>query len=224
MSGGDIFADGVFVGVDLGSVLQGAFVGIGGVASAAIQLQKQAEIRQQVIQSSAKQNAQEALPQKENRLAQDGAGSDDPNKNPWWKRMWDSIIGDAQAAGDNDTGSRGTRPGGRLYGKNIPEAKPQGQRPFEIHPRVEGQLKDPSHMGNLAGKLTPKDIQNLSVNPGADRYFDVRTGNINVINNVDGATLRITVPRDTMRIISVGRERPNHIQNIMQRGDWVPLP
>jgi hypothetical protein len=94
---------------------------------------------------------------------------------------------------------------------------------FEIAPRVAGQLGD-ARLGRLAGRLTPDDLQRLANNPSAARYFDARTGNINVIQNVQGVTLRITTPRDAMRIISVGPIRARQVANRVSAGDFLPLP
>ncbi len=60
-------------------------------------------------------------------------------------------------------------------------------------------------------------------NPNATRVLDNRSGNINVIQEVEGKTLRITVPRDDMKIISVGPIRPNQVQNLLEKGDFTPL-
>lgn len=54
--------------------------------------------------------------------------------------------------------------------------------------------------------------------------MDVRTGHINVIQEVEGKLIQITVPRDEMRIISVGPIRPNQVKNLLGKGDFVPLP
>lgn len=94
---------------------------------------------------------------------------------------------------------------------------------FDIHPRVMTQLNDPL-MGALAGKLSPDDLQWLANNPAAQRVFDARSGNINVIQDVEGKLLRITVPRDEVKIISVGPIRPNQVTNRLESGDFIPLP
>ena len=52
-------------------------------------------------------------------------------------------------------------------------------------------------MGRLQGKLTNDDLQQLANNPNATRVLDNRSGNINVIQEVEGKTLRITV-RETI--------------------------
>ena len=93
---------------------------------------------------------------------------------------------------------------------------------FDVHPRVANQLNDP-RMGRLQGKLTNDDLQQLANNPNATRVIDNRSGNINVIQEVEGKTLRITVPRDDMKIISVGPIRPNQVQNLLEKGDFTPL-
>jgi RHS repeat-associated protein len=93
---------------------------------------------------------------------------------------------------------------------------------FDVHPRVAGQLSD-SRMGRLKDKLTNDDLQSLANSPGATRVLDNRSGYINVIQNVEGKTLRITVPRDAMKIISVGPIRQNQVNNLLKKGDFTPL-
>jgi len=57
-----------------------------------------------------------------------------------------------------------------------------------------GQLNDP-RMRQLAGKLDADALQKLANNPSATRFMDARTGHINVIQEVEGKLIRITVPR-----------------------------
>lgn len=97
------------------------------------------------------------------------------------------------------------------------------QGAFDIAPRVFGQLRDP-RLGRLAGRLSPGDLEGLANAPSASRYMDARTGNINVIQKVQGVTLRITTPRDAMRIISVGPIRARQVANRVAAGDFIPLP
>lgn len=78
-------------------------------------------------------------------------------------------------------------------------------------------------MGRLQGKITNDDLQQLANNPNAMRVLDNRSGNINVIQEVEGKTLRITVPRDDMKIMSVGPIRPNQVNNLLEKGDFTPL-
>ncbi len=94
---------------------------------------------------------------------------------------------------------------------------------FSIADRVFGQLNEP-RMGQLAGKLDADALQKLANNPGATRFMDARTGHINVIQEVEGKLIRITVPRDEMKIISVGPIRPNQVKDLLGKGDFVPLP
>jgi hypothetical protein len=68
-------------------------------------------------------------------------------------------------------------------------------RTFEFNPRVIEQLKD-ARLGPLAGRISLDDLQGLANNPSARRVFDARTGNINVIQEIEGRLIRITVPRD----------------------------
>ncbi|MBU2075618.1 MAG: hypothetical protein KKE65_05375 [Actinobacteria bacterium] len=97
-----------------------------------------------------------------------------------------------------------------------------GRRAFDIHPRVSGQLNDP-RLGALRGKLTSDDLQDLAHNPNANYLLDSATGNINVIQEVDGVILRITTPRDAFKIISVGRMRPSQVPNGLESGRFVPI-
>lgn len=99
----------------------------------------------------------------------------------------------------------------------------RGVQAFEIHPRVLTQLAD-ARLGSLAGRITPADLQRLANNPAARRVLDARSGNINVIQEVEGRLIRITVPRDAHRIISVGPIRANQVENLLRSGDFVPLP
>lgn len=90
-------------------------------------------------------------------------------------------------------------------------------RSLDIHPRVRGQLDDP-RLGVLRGKLSEAEIQDLAHNPTATYLMDYSTGNINVVQEVEGVLLRITVPRDALKIISVGRLRPNQLRNGLENG------
>ncbi len=99
-------------------------------------------------------------------------------------------------------------------------ARPGG--PFELAPRVHGQLNDP-RLGSLQGQLTPERLNQLANNPSAMRLMDARSGHINVIQDVGGRPIRITVPRDAMRIISVGPMRPNQITNGIASGRFIPM-
>jgi len=58
---------------------------------------------------------------------------------------------------------------------------------------------------------------------GAGTALEI-TDPINVIQEVEGKLNRITVPRDEMKIISIGPIRPNQVKNLLDKGDFVPLP
>ncbi|MFG6205756.1 hypothetical protein [Pseudomonas retamae] len=75
---------------------------------------------------------------------------------------------------------------------------------FSIADRVFGQLNDP-RMGQLAGKLDADTLQILANNPSATRFMDARTGHINVIQEVEGKLIRITVPRDEMKLFPLAQ-------------------
>jgi hypothetical protein len=110
---------------------------------------------------------------------------------------------------------------GKLAAKQA--GKAGGKITFELAPRVIDQLADP-RLGRLAGRLTPDRLQELLNNPAAQRFLDTTTGNINVIQQVEGVLLRITTPRDAFRIISVGPIREKGVINAIERGRFVPLP
>jgi RHS repeat-associated protein len=97
---------------------------------------------------------------------------------------------------------------------------------FSIAPRVAGQLND-ARLGSISGRITEGDLQSLVNSPNALRVRDVRPnnyGNINVIQRIDDVNLRITVPGDAMRIISVGPIRPNQVQNLINNGSFQVIP
>jgi len=81
-----------------------------------------------------------------------------------------------------------------------PAAGARGAKVFEIAPRVAKQLDDP-RLGDLAGKLTPDKLQELVNNSSAQRLLDTKSGNINVVQEVGGKLLRVTVPQDAFKII-----------------------
>lgn len=95
-------------------------------------------------------------------------------------------------------------------------------RTFGVADRVAGQLDD-VRLGSLRGQLGPDDLQRLVNAPGAQRYYDTATGNINVIQQVDDVLLRITTASDEFKIISVGPIRPNQVTNGVTNGRFVPI-
>ncbi len=92
---------------------------------------------------------------------------------------------------------------------------------FTVDPRVVGQLSD-SRLGSLAGKITPQRLHELVNNKAARRFFDTRTGNINVIQEIEGKLVRVTVAGDKFKIISVGPIRERNILNLIKNGGFVP--
>uniref|UniRef100_UPI00240D787D RHS repeat domain-containing protein n=1 Tax=Rosenbergiella epipactidis TaxID=1544694 RepID=UPI00240D787D len=101
-------------------------------------------------------------------------------------------------------------------------AKYSDAKIFRIAERVYPQLVDP-RMGRLAGGLTKKDLQELANSPIARRYLDAKSMHINVIQEVDNKLLRITVPNDEMKIISVGPIRKNQLNNLIKRNRYIPI-
>lgn len=89
---------------------------------------------------------------------------------------------------------------------------------FSIHDRVAGQL-DEARLGRLSGRYGVDDLQTLTTSPNATAYMDLRSGHINVIQDIDGVLLRITTAADEFRIISVGRVRPAQLTN----GSMIPI-
>ncbi len=94
---------------------------------------------------------------------------------------------------------------------------------FDVHPRVLSQLDD-VRLGPLQGQLTPDDLQVLINNDSALRVVNVSSGNISVIQEVNGVLLRITTAADEFKIISVGPIRPNQVANRLADGGYVEIP
>lgn len=95
-------------------------------------------------------------------------------------------------------------------------------RTFDIDPRVAGQLQD-ARLGSLQGKLTEADLQRLANSPTAQRVYDTASGNVNIIQEVDGKLIRVTVAGDKFKIISVGPIKPNGLANGITNGRFVPI-
>jgi hypothetical protein len=136
--------------------------------------------------------------------------------------MWGALLGGALllAAVDGplpfgDALGASLIAGGLSSGRVVPS--------FETISRALRQLQNP-RLGPLEGRLTPERLQQLLQNPSAQRLFDVKTGNINVVQEVEGMFLRITVPRDAFRIISVGPIRATQVTNGLASGRFVAMP
>jgi hypothetical protein len=84
-------------------------------------------------------------------------------------------------------------------------------------------VSDDPRLGALHGKLAQEGLQDLAQSQTATYLLDSTTGNINVIQEVDGVILRITTPRDAFKIISVGCMRPNQVPNGLESGRFVPI-
>ncbi|MBF0366487.1 MAG: RHS repeat-associated core domain-containing protein [Oligoflexia bacterium] len=93
---------------------------------------------------------------------------------------------------------------------------------FELHPRVTSQLNDP-RMGSLAGKLDESKINTLLNSPTARRLMDNESGYINVVQKVEDRLIRMTVPRDEFKVISVGPIKENGIINGIEKGRFTPM-
>ena len=93
---------------------------------------------------------------------------------------------------------------------------------FRFADRVAGQLDD-VRLGSLAGRFSLDDIQDIANSPASRAFFDARNGTINIVQEIDGVLLRITAERDEMLIKSVGRLRPEQLENGIQSGRFVPI-
>jgi hypothetical protein len=102
---------------------------------------------------------------------------------------------------------------GRFWGRAADES-------FTIHPRVINQLQD---LGSLSGRIGLDELQALINNPQSMRLLNTKSGNISIIQRIDGKMMRITVARNEMKIISVGRIKQNQIINRIANGDWILL-
>ena len=100
--------------------------------------------------------------------------------------------------------------------------KQAGKKSFELVPRVIEQLKDP-RLGKLAGKLDNKAINKLLKNNKSKRVYDTKSGYINVYQKVNGIFLRITTPRGSNKVISVGPYKPKNILNGIRSGRYKLL-
>lgn len=95
---------------------------------------------------------------------------------------------------------------------------PAGQ--FKIADRVVTQLAGP-RMGGV--KLTLNDLQQLFNNPDAQIYRDLKSNNINVIQEVIGKLIGITVAGDYMKIISVFPMQQRQTTNSLAKGIYQVL-
>lgn len=82
---------------------------------------------------------------------------------------------------------------------------------------------DDARLGALAGKLSQQRLNELLNDPTAQRLYDTLRGTLNVVQEVEGVLLRITVMRDSFRIVSVGPIRMRNITNGIASGRFVPL-
>jgi hypothetical protein len=85
---------------------------------------------------------------------------------------------------------------------------------------VINQLQD---LGSLSGRIGLDELQALINNPQSMRLLNTKSGNISIIQRIDGKMMRITVARNEMKIISVGRIKQNQIINRIANGDWILL-
>ncbi len=80
--------------------------------------------------------------------------------------------------------------------------------------------------GRFNGNLSLERLDELASSPNLERFIDARTNNINVYVASEfsqGSYLRITVPLDGMRIVSIGFNGKNQITNLINRGILIRL-
>jgi RHS repeat-associated protein len=133
-------------------------------------------------------------------------------------RCWMGMGGFRMPMGGSSSSVSSPKTGTRT----APATNTATSRTFGVADRVAGQLDD-VRLGSLRGQLGPDDLQRLVNAPGAQRYYDTATGNINVIQQVDDVLLRITTASDEFKIISVGPIRPNQVTNDVTNGRFVPI-
>ena len=127
----------------------------------------------------------------------------------------DDIIGPVKGAKLATTGALAVGAGIKIGTKSTAPV-------FNVGPRVIEQLKAP-RLGSLSGKITPNDLQKLVNNPSAQRVLDAKSGHINVIQQVSGKLLRITVPKNEFKVISVGPIREQGVRNAIEKGRFIPI-
>lgn len=140
-----------------------------------------------------------------------------------WAGLGTAAVAWVPGFGD---AAKGLMRGGRKLAGEATQRAAKSATEFSIHPRVLGQLESP-RLGDLAGKLKPVDLQRLLNERDALRVMDLRPdnfGNINVIQDVEGKLLRITVPNDAFKVISVGPIRQNQVNNLLESGAFQRLP
>ena len=112
---------------------------------------------------------------------------------------------------------------GSLLGAAGASAPVSGGKSFLVDPQVIPKLMD-SRLGSLAGKITPQRLHELVNNNSARRFIDVRSGNINIVQEIEGKLVRLTVAGDKFKVISIGPIRERNIINLIRAGGFVPLP
>ncbi len=110
----------------------------------------------------------------------------------------------------------GVKMGGALERAVLREIK------FDIAPRVEKQLID-SRMGSLAGKIDMDFLGKLLKSKKAQFLYDNGTGHVNIINQVNGKLIRITVLRNEFKIISVGPIKARNVAHSIEKGRFTPI-
>jgi RHS repeat-associated protein len=131
------------------------------------------------------------------------------------------LLGLKESIAARGLPEEGVAPGSfnpRFEVSNVPRATGR----FKLNERVVGQLDD-ARLGKLAGQLDETRLNQLVESPGAQRFFDANTGNINIIQEVDGQLLRITTAADKFEIISVGPIRARNVSNSVSSGRFVPI-
>ena len=126
----------------------------------------------------------------------------------------DLIMSANAIAGEGLEGiSSWVKDGFSMFSKETPATSRQissisKEASFELAPRVLEQLKDP-RLGSLAGKLDSNFLNKLANSPNTQFLYDKSSNYINVVQEVNGKLLRITV--------LIGIKRPFKIELITFR-------
>ena len=84
---------------------------------------------------------------------------------------------------------------------------------------------DPIELCIISGvvKIDKRKMLELLENPSAQRLFDTKSNHINVIQEIQGKLVRITVLKDEFKVISTGIMKQNGLKNGITKGRFIPL-
>lgn len=96
---------------------------------------------------------------------------------------------------------------------------------YTIRSRVSQALANAAKLGPLAGQLAESDIAALADSPSAQRFFDMRNGYYQVVNEVNGRLVPMSVDAEsgTPTIFSLSLIRSDQLQSLIANGGYIPL-